>query len=138
MIYPNESVVLDARLTDILPRLRPAARDLVRNRGFLSRRRKRGLPMARVSKGWCVFFNSGCVLHKIGAEQGDPFRFKPAACSLFPLSKDEHDRWYIRQKGYQGEIWDLPCLDAAISRTPAVESLTAEIRLAESFTKSEP
>ena len=92
--------------------------------------------MARVSEGWCVFFNSGCVLHRIGSEEGDPFRFKPSACSLFPLSKDERDRWYVRQKGYQGEIWDLRCLDPAASKTPASESLAAEIRLAESFTKS--
>ena len=53
----------------------------------------------RIQGGWCVFFNQGCVLHKMGAEEGDKYLYKPVACALFPLSKDERDRWYIRQKG---------------------------------------
>jgi hypothetical protein len=130
MVYPEESVPLDAKLPEIIPLLRPQARVLVEKHGYLSRRRKCGHPMARVSDGWCVFFNEGCVLHRIGAAEGDAFRFKPAACALFPLSKDEHDRWYVRQKGYKGEIWDLHCLDPAVSGAPAVESLAAEIGFA--------
>ena len=87
--------------------------------------------MARVSDGWCVFFNEGCVLHRLGVAEGDPFRFKPAACSLFPLARDERDRWYVRQKGYKGEVWDLRCLDPAASGAPAVQqSLAAEIGFA--------
>jgi hypothetical protein len=127
MLYPEEAVLLDTKLPAILPLLRPPARALVEKHGYLSRRRKCGHPMARVSDGWCVFFNEGCALHRIGAAEGDAFRFKPAACSLFPLSKDEHDRWYVRQKGYKGEIWDLSCLDPAVAGAPAVESLAAEI-----------
>ena len=38
--------------------------------------------MMRVVDGWCVFFNQGCVLHKLGASEGDKFRYKPAPCSL--------------------------------------------------------
>jgi hypothetical protein len=121
MLYPDEVARLDEKLSEILPRLRSDAREMVEKNGYLSRRRKQGLPLVRVSGGWCVFFNQGCVLHGEG---------KPAACALFPLSKDEHDRWYVRQKGYQGEIWDLPCLDPEQSRTPAAESLTQELALA--------
>jgi Fe-S-cluster containining protein len=130
IIYPEESVLLDAKLPAILPLLRPRARALVEKHGYVSGRRKCGHPMARVSDGWCVFFNEGCVLHRIGAGEGDAFRFKPAACSLFPLSKDRQDRWYVRQKGYKGEIWDLSCLDPAASGVSAAESLAAEIGFA--------
>jgi hypothetical protein len=90
--------------------------------------------MARVSAGWCVFFNQGCVLHRLGVDEGDAFRYKPAVCALFPLDKDRHDEWRVRQKGYGGEIWDLFCLDPASTDTPAAQSLTAEIALAERFT----
>ena len=58
--------------------------------------RRLGLPMLRVVNGWCVFFNQGCVLHKVGAVEGDKYRYKPAACALFPLARDEHDQWYPR------------------------------------------
>ena len=136
MIYPEEVPLLNAKLPEVLPLLRAPARMIVEREGYMSRRRKRGLPVARVSNGWCVFFNGGCVLHRIGLEEGDSFRYKPAACSLFPLSKDEQDRWYVRQKGYKGEIWNLRCLDPNVSRTPATESLATEIRLAERFTRS--
>jgi hypothetical protein len=134
MMYPDETARLDEKLPGILPLLRPDASAVVSKSGYLSRRRKCGLPLVRVSGGWCVFFNAGCVLHRAGVEEGDPFRYKPAACALFPLSKDEHDRWYVRQKGYKGEIWDLPCLDPGVSKTPASESLVHEIALAVSYT----
>lgn len=125
LIYPEETALLDQKLPEILPSLRPGARALVAREGYLSRRRKCGHPLVRVSAGWCVFFNAGCVLQQAG--------LKPAACALFPLSKDEHDRWYVRQKGYKGEIWDLPCLDPDQSTTPAAQSLITEIALAQSF-----
>ncbi len=131
MMYPDEAARLDEKLPEILPSLRPDAHALVARNGYLSRRRKCGMPLVRVSGGWCVFFNAGCVLHRAGAEEGDPFRYKPVACSLFPLSKDEHDRWYVRQKGYKGEVWDLRCLDPARSATPASQSLVREIAMAE-------
>src|SRR5947209_2165626 len=111
MFYPDEMERIDAHLYKFLPELRPAARELVEQQGYLSQRRRLGLPMLRVVDGWCVFFNQGCVLHKIGAEEGDAYRYKPAACALFPLAKDEHDQWYVRQQGYQEERWNLFCLD---------------------------
>lgn len=132
-VYPEETARIDDHLEMVLPFLRPAARALVRKAGYLSRRRKNGLPMVRVSQGWCVFFNQGCVLHKVGAAAGDTFRYKPAACALFPLAKDERDRWYVRQKGFKGEIWNLFCLDPKASPLPAAQSLREEIALAQRF-----
>ena len=130
MVSPEEAARLDEKLPQILPGLRAPARALVEQRGYLSGRRKCGLPMARVAAGWCVFFNGGCVLHLLGAAEGDAFRYKPSVCSLFPLDKGSHGEWRVRQKGYGGEIWDLFCLDQASSGKPAVESLAAEIALA--------
>jgi hypothetical protein len=117
----------------VLPLLRPLARDLVSQVGYLSRRRKAGQPMARVADGWCVFFNRGCVLHRLGEAEGDPFRYKPGTCSAFPLEADRRGRWHVRQKGYQGEIWDLACLDPDSSTVPAATSLRAEIALVQSW-----
>jgi hypothetical protein len=102
----------------------------VERNGFLSRRRKQGLPMLRVVDGWCVFFNQGCVLHKVGAMEGDKYRYKPAVCALFPLAKNEQGEWYIRQKGLENEEWNLFCLDPATPALPARETLKEEIELA--------
>ena len=137
MIYPEEVARIDVRLSAILPALRPEARTVVEKSGYLSRRRKGGYPMARVSDGWCIFFNRGCVLHALGAAEGDKLRYKPAACALFPLARDESDRWYVRQRGYQGEIWELFCLDPNASPMPATQSLRDEITLAQRFTLEE-
>ena len=86
--------------------------------------------MLRVADGWCVFFNRGCVLHTIGAEDGDAYKYKPAICSLFPL-EPEKGKWYIRQWGYNREDWDLFCLNPKNSPIPAATSLATEIALAE-------
>jgi hypothetical protein len=48
---------------------------------------------------------------------------------VFPLAKDPRGRWYVRQKGYQGEIWDLACLDPASTSVPASQSLQRETAL---------
>ncbi len=130
LVYPEEVERLDANLPRFLAEMRPEARAVVEDRGYLTNRRKLGLPMVRVQGGWCVFFNQGCVLHKVGAQEGDKYKYKPIACALFPLAKDERDRWYIRQKGYKGEPWNLFCLDPEASAVPAVTSLGAEIELA--------
>jgi Fe-S-cluster containining protein len=137
LIYPEEAARIDAKLPGILPALRPEARVIVETMGYLSRRRKRGQPLVRVSKGWCVFFNQGCVLHRIGAAEGDSSRYKPAACALFPLARDERDQWYVRQRGFQAEVWDLFCLDPNASDVPASESLRDEIALAQRFAAEE-
>lgn len=136
-MYPDEVERTDDNLERILPLLRPAARALVEKRGYLSKRTRGGLPLLRVVDSWCVFFNGGCVLHKMGMEDGDVYRHKPVACALFPLARDDNDQWYIRQKGYNGEIWDLFCLDPNASPKPAQESLKEEMALAQQITEEE-
>jgi hypothetical protein len=97
----------------------------------------RGYPVARLSGGWCVFFNEGCVLHRLGADEGDRTRYKPTVCALFPLDRLDGDRWYVRQRGYDGERWELACLDPRVSVTPAAESLREEMALAERVMEEE-
>jgi Fe-S-cluster containining protein len=132
-VYAEEVERIDANIAKFLPELRPEARAVVEAEGYLSRRIKVGQPMLRVVKGWCVFFNKGCVLHKVGAAEGDSYRYKPAMCALFPLSKDEKERWYVRQWGYKGEAWDLFCLNPQESARPAAKSLRTEMALAARF-----
>jgi hypothetical protein len=93
--------------------------------------------MLRVVDGWCIFFNKGCVLHKVGADEGDRNRYKPVACALFPLARDEHDRWYVRQAGFLYEQWDLFCIHPGNSTVPATASLEQELALAERITLEE-
>jgi Fe-S-cluster containining protein len=133
-VYPEETERLDANLEKFLPHLRPEARQLIEKQGYLSQRRKLDLPMLRVQDSWCVFFNQGCVLHKVGAAEGDSYRYKPAACALFPLARNDKDEWYVRQDGYEDEKWKLFCLDPRATSKPAAESLQEELRLAERYT----
>lgn len=133
LVYADEIERIDAALTRFLPLLRPVARQTIQSRGFLTDRRRLGQRLMRNAGGWCVFFHQGCVLHQVGAADGDKFRYKPAVCALFPIQQDEHDRWYVRQKGFQRERWDLFCLDPANSRLPAADSLREEIALAAFF-----
>ena len=124
-VYEEDIRAIDADLDEVLRTMRPEARAIVERDGYLTRRRKAGQPTARVVSGWCVFFNHGCVLHDLGA--------KPAVCAMFPLARDARGRWYVRQRGYLGEIWDLPCLDPQPDAPPASESLRNEIGLVESW-----
>jgi Fe-S-cluster containining protein len=130
MLYPDESERTKENLHKFLPEMRPESRKLVERDGFLSRRRRFGLPMIRVQGGWCVFFNRGCVLHKVGGAEGDVFKYKPIVCALFPLGKDENDQWYVRQWGYKGEKWDLFCLNPNNTSIRAVDSCAGELALA--------
>jgi hypothetical protein len=132
-IYPEEEEVLALNLHKFLPELRPEARALIEEQGHLSNRRKDGLPMLRVANGWCVFFHQGCVLHKVGAAEGDKYRYKPAACALFPLAKNDQGQWYVRQWGYEDEQWDLFCLNPNASPVSAAQSLQGEITLAHRY-----
>jgi hypothetical protein len=133
MVYPDEAARIDGNLHRLLPVLRPEARAVVEKEGYLSRRRKEGQPTVRVAAGWCVFFNQGCVLHRLGAEEQDGFRYKPWVCAVFPISRDARGPWYVRQKGLFGERWDLPCLDPAATTVRASESLRAESALVERY-----
>ena len=132
-VFAEEARRIDENLHRVLALLRPEARAAVDKGGYLSGRRKAGLPVARVVGGWCVFFNQGCALHRLGAAEGAPFRYKPWVCAIFPLAKDPRDRWYVRQKGYKAEIWDLACLDPRSSAVPAAVSLQQETALVEEW-----
>ena len=136
-VYPDEAERIEANLDKFLPHLRPEARALIEAEGPVSRRTRGGLPMLRVVGGWCVFFHQGCVLHKVGALEGDTYRYKPAACALFPLARDERDRWYVRQWGHRDEKWDIFCLNPAATTTPAAESLRHEVELARGYSEQE-
>src|SRR5262249_24948218 len=110
--------------------LRPEAQAVIEEAGPISGRHRYGLPMVRVVGGWGVFFNEGCGLHKVGAEEGDKDRYKPAQCSLVPRAHGEQESLDIRQHNYQDEKWDLFCLSPTASPRPAVESLQTEMALA--------
>ncbi len=133
LIYSEEIERLDANLHKITPLLRPEAQTVIRRKGYLSLRRRLGHPILRNVKEWCVFFNKGCVLHKLGDAEGDKFRYKPAVCSLFPIQSDDDGNWYVRQHGYKKEKWDLFCLDPQNSTVSATESLREELSLAQHF-----
>src|SRR5262249_6829231 len=130
----NEAERIERVLPRVLSELRPKALRIVAREGFLSRRRKMGQPMLRVADGWCIFFNRGCVLQRLGIEEGDPDRYKPTTCALFPLEQAKDGAWYLRQWGHRREEWLLPCLNPQASTQSAAEGLAAEIVLAERLT----
>jgi Fe-S-cluster containining protein len=125
----KEQARIKSVLKRALPLMRPDARELVDEEGYLSKRTKDGKPMVRVVDSWCVFFNEGCVLHKLGAEDGNSYQYKPVQCALFPLEKDDGD-WHVRQWDHNGEAWDLFCLNPKQSKQPAITALAAEIEMA--------
>lgn len=133
-VYADEVLRLEASIGKLMPELRPAAQEVIRRDGLVNAaQEKAGQPTLRVADGWCVFFNRGCVLHRIGEAEGDKYRYKPAVCALFPITRASDDQWKVRQKDFDGEQWDLPCLDPAVSTTPAAESLEIEVALAQRF-----
>lgn len=127
----REQEAIRANLGRFLPHLRPAARRAIERSGFLATGEKdvkEGLPTLKVSQGWCVFFNEGCVLHQVGAAEGDRFKYKPWRCALFPLTRDRKSgEWHVRQRGERGEAWDLFCLNPAESPRTADATLTDEV-----------
>jgi hypothetical protein len=125
-VTPPEQERIAANVGRFLPHLRPEARALVARGGWLTRRTKQGHRMLAVTGGWCVFHNEGCVLHKVGATEGDKFRYKPWHCVAFPISKDTDGSWHVRQHGYRSEAWDLFCLNPDEDPTPAEKSLRNE------------
>lgn len=136
-VEPEEAQRLDENLAKFLPHLRPEARKVIEKDGYLSKRIKGGHPMLRVVQSWCIFFNQGCVLHKVGALEGDKYRYKPAPCALFPIGRNEDGSWYIRQWNYNGEEWDLFCLDPKRTSLPAEQTLSEELALAAQFQAAE-
>ena len=137
VVDDDEIARLDENLPKLLPLLRPEARRVAAQQGVVSGRGK-SVKQLRVAGGWCVFFNQGCVLHQVGAAEGDKYRYKPVVCSLFPLDQDERGNWYVRQHGQFGEEWDLFCLDPANSPRPAAETLQEELELAKRVDEVDP
>jgi hypothetical protein len=133
LVYADEIARIGENLSKFRPLMRPEASRMAARKGFLSGRRRLGQELMRVVGGWCIFFNQGCVLHRVGVAEGDKFRYKPAVCSLFPIQQDGRDNWYIRQKGFKGERWDLFCLDPQNTARRAEESLQEELALAKRF-----
>jgi hypothetical protein len=129
-VGPAEQAAIRGVLPRVLPLLRPEARAAIETDGFVSARVKLGQPMVRVVGGWCLFFNSGCVLHTVGAEDGSALQYKPTQCALFPLDQTDAGERYVRQWGYEGEQWDLFCLNPANTRLRAVDTLAGELALA--------
>jgi hypothetical protein len=133
LLYADEIIRIGENLARFLPLMRPAASRVAARRGFLSGRQRLGEQTMRVVGGWCIFFHGGCVLHQVGAAEGDKFRYKPAVCSLFPIQRNDDGQWYVRQKGFAGERWDLFCLDPTNCNRRAAESLHEELSLAKRF-----
>lgn len=136
-VEPGERERIEQQLTKFLPHMRERARKLVLAKGFMTRRVKHGLPMMAVSEGWCVFENQGCVLHKVGATEGDRFKYKPWVCATFPLDRISKREWYVRQWKLHGEAWDLFCLDPKESKQPATKTMSGEIEFAERLESGE-
>lgn len=133
----DEQRRIEAHLAKFLPHLTPRARARIERDGCVTARRKEGLPMLAVVDGWCVFANEGCVLHKVGAAEGDRFRYKPWRCAVFPLERDPRTkRWHVRQWGVKGEAWDLFCLNPRESRKSAARTLANELFHAASLPRS--
>jgi len=137
-LHPDEVNRLNAHLDIVRPHLRPEAQATLSKSGYTDRRSRVERPIVRVVEGWCIFFNKGCVLHRLGAEEGDKFKYKPRECSWFPLAQDENGAWYIRQEGYKDEAWELFCLNPAQSPVLAAESLKDEIAFAQRCTTAPP
>jgi hypothetical protein len=130
-VSADEAARIERTLKKFVPLLSEPAKKAIAKDGYLTKRIKSGKPMLRVVGGWCVFFNAGCVLHKVGMAEGDKFKYKPAPCSLFPLERDDEDgEYYVRQHGYKGEQWDLFCLAPDATAVPAAESLAEELAFA--------
>lgn len=130
-VTPAEKARIDGVLDRLRPLLRPQTLAAVDADGWLTDQVKLDLPMTRVVDGWCVFFNEGCTLHKLGAADGDFARYKPIQCVLFPLEPVGDGTWYVRQQGYQEEEWnDLFCLNPANTPRRAVDTLAPEMEVA--------
>jgi hypothetical protein len=126
----GEAARIAENLDKFRPFLRPEAREHIDAKGHLTKRTKEGLPALAVSKGWCVFFNDGCVLHKVGLAEGDKWKYKPWRCVAFPLERAKNGRWHVRQWKIKGEAWDVFCLNPAESKKLARETLKEEIQFA--------
>jgi hypothetical protein len=126
-VEPGEEDRIAENLAKIVPHLRPEAKLRVAAKGFMTNRIKEGRRSLAVVGDWCVFHNDGCVLHKVGAEEGDKWKYKPWRCIAFPLERSPAGKWHVRQWGVRGEAWDVFCLDPAESPKTARATLREEV-----------
>jgi hypothetical protein len=131
-VDPDKQSLINGILPRVLPLLRPGARAMIEEVGYIDPDEvHEGNPSIRVESDWCVFFNKGCVLHQLGVEQGDSTLYKPVACYLFPIDRDSHGRWYVRQHGVDEEQWtELFCLAGTPDLPLAVDTLGFEMEMA--------
>jgi len=130
-IEPGEDARIRKHLSRFVPLMRPRAQRTVNARGYKTARTKGGLPMLAIVDRYCVFYNEGCVLHKVGAAEGDKNKYKPGTCITFPLDVHREGQWYVRQWGEHDEGWDLACLDPKASKMRPEKSLAEEMAFAE-------
>ena len=123
----DEEQRIRANMDKFAPHLRPDARAMIAQHGFLAPPAAGGRPTIAVSKGWCVFFQDGCVLQKVGEAEGERYRYKPWRCVLFPLKRKPEGGWYVRQRGLNGERWDLFCLNPEETTKTADTTLREEV-----------
>lgn len=126
-VEPAEAKRIASVLKKVLPQLRPEARAFVEKKGFVSARIKSGRQMLAIKNEYCVFFNDGCVLHRLGGAEGDVTKYKPWVCTAFPLDTSTKGEWEVRQWGRPGEAWDLFCLNPKESKAKPAKSLALEI-----------
>ena len=133
-VTPAEYARIKDHMPQVIPHLRPEAAKSLESQDFIGADIKLGNPMVRVVDGWCLFFNEGCVLHKVGALEGNFSKYKPIQCTMFPLEPNGDGSWYVRQWHHEGEEWnDLFCLNPANTPLKAVDTLAPEIAVAESL-----
>lgn len=136
-VASGEVARIDGVLARALPRMRPSARRLVEKNGWRTKRLKAGLPTLAVNAKQCVFYNEGCVLHAIGAEEGDSTKYKPATCILFPIDDMKGGGYEVRQWGRKGEMWNLFCLDPTATKRSAKDTLKVEVAFLERIENGE-
>lgn len=129
-LEPAEIERIDANLGKFTPHLRPAAQAFLAQQHFMTDNIKEGRRTMAVVEDWCVFFNEGCVLHKIGAMEGEKYRYKPWLCVTFPLERYDNESWHVRQWGENGEEWDIFCLNPAETTERAQDTLAEEVQFA--------
>lgn len=130
ILFEEESQI-DRAFPDVLPLMRPEAREVVERSGYMTSRWR----LRKVGR-YCVFFNQGCTLHKIGEARGNKFAYKPLQCALFPLDLDPRGNWYVRQKGYKNERSDLFCLAPSDTTPRAAETSKDEWSFAARISRS--
>ena len=126
-VEPGEAKMIAKILPRVIDQLRPGARKAVEKRGFLTKRIKNKRQMLSIHDEYCVFYNQGCVLYRLGALEGDTTKYKPWVCTAFPLDTDAKGNWEVRQWGNKGEAWDLFCLNPKEQTKKAVKTLGLEL-----------